>query len=88
MKKHQITPVTILGSAFNTMVIEGSIPLNDDEFRVTAVIFSEDPEAEGPRFGRNPQFRKTILLKKSELTPVTEAAVIDAVEADLGVQIV
>ena len=87
MKKHSITPVTVLGNTFNTMVVEGSIPLNQDSFNVNAVVFFEDTTAQEPNLGgrRNPSFRQELAVVKADLPAVTEAAVLTFVAAEVGV---
>lgn len=87
MTKHKITPVTFLGNQMDTMVLEGSIPLNQDKFNVNAVVFKD---TDGDEFGgrRNPQFRKDVEVVKADLPSVTQQAVIEFVASEVGVTLI
>ena len=87
MTKHKITPVTLLGNQMDTMVLEGSIPLNQDKFNVNAVIFKD---SEGDGFGgrRNPSFRQDMEVVKADLPSVTEVGVFLQVDTTIGVTLV
>jgi len=87
MTKHKITPVTLLGNKMDTMVLDGSIPLNQDKFNVNAVIF-KDSEEDGFGGRRNPAFRQDLEVVKADLPSVTEEAVIEHVATTIGVTLV
>ena len=87
MTKHAITPVQVLEKTFNTLVVEGSIPLNQDTFNASGVVFFVDANA--PQQGRrNPSFRMDCQVVKADLPSVTEQEVVNFVASQIGVTLV
>lgn len=86
MTKHAITPVQVLGKTFNTLIVEGNIPLNQDKFNASGVVFFFDENAT-PNGGsrRNPSFRMDVEVVKADLPSVTEQEVIKFVASQIGV---
>ena len=86
MTKHAITPVQVLGKTFNTLVVEGNIPLNQDKFNASGVVFFFDENADAPNGGRrNPSFKMDVEVVKADLPSVTEQEVIKFVASQVGV---
>lgn len=91
MKKiYDIEPFVIFGKEMNTLVVKGHMQMFVDQISVDIKLFQRNPDqnvniqANGPT---SSMFSDTIKLNKSDLTAITDEAIMKAVTKHLNVKI-